>query len=554
MKQTRRLNYKKHKNNTIKKSYSIRDKTFDLLRKLDIKVICGNPGSTEETFLMNFPKDFIYILALQEASVVGIADGISQSIRKPVIVNVHTAVGIGNAMGNILTAYQNKTPLILTSGNQTRDMLLIEPFLTNSEPTLLPLPYVKWAYQPCRYEDVPSSFMRAYATSIQEPRGPVYLSIPLDDWSKKASPSIDMRKIAERQSPDPIVCQEFANKINSSKNPVLIYGSDIARSNAWNDSIVFAEKINAPVWSGPFNERTAFPETHKLYQGQLKSSIGELFKQIKEYDLIIVVGAPVFRYYPYIPGKYISDKTHLLLVSDDPDIVAKSPVGDSILCNSKLFFENILNLVNKKEGTKNIRSRPIPSLEVKKESPPFSESNILKILKKHLPEDFILTEECPSIMSYLQDIIPIDKPDTFYTMSSGGLGWTMPASIGLSIGEKLMNRNRPVICLIGDGSFQYSIQSLFTCVNHKAHVIYLVFQNHEYGILKEFAVLEKTPNVPGLNLPGLDIVSLAKGYGAYSKLIDSHDEFVKEFKNALDVKRISIIVIPTKKVSTGLMV
>ena len=113
MKQTRRLNYKKHKNNTIKKSYSIRDKTFDLLRKLDIKVICGNPGSTEETFLMNFPKDFIYILALQEASVVGIADGISQSIRKPVIVNVHTAVGIGNAMGNILTAYQNKTPLIL---------------------------------------------------------------------------------------------------------------------------------------------------------------------------------------------------------------------------------------------------------------------------------------------------------------------------------------------------------------------------------------------------------------------------------------------------------
>jgi benzoylformate decarboxylase len=199
-------------------------------------------------------------------------------------------------------------------------------------------------------------------------------------------------------------------------------------------------------------------------------------------------------------------------------------------------------------------SRPRPSLEVKKESPPFSESNILKILKKHLPEDFILTEECPSIMSYLQDIIPIDKPDTFYTMSSGGLGWTMPASIGLSIGEKLMNRNRPVICLIGDGSFQYSIQSLFTGVNHKAHVIYLVFQNHEYGILKEFAVLEKTPNVPGLNLPGLDIVSLAKGYGAYSRLINSHDEFIKEFKNALDVKRISVIVIPTKKVSTGLMV
>jgi benzoylformate decarboxylase len=136
-----------NKNHTKKNiKTTIRDATFDILRNLGVTIMCGNPGSTEETMLMNFPKDFLYIMALQEASVVGIADGISQSIRKPVIVNVHTGVGIGNGMGNILTAFQNKTPLILTSGNQTRDMLLIEPLLTNIQPTLLALPWVKWAY------------------------------------------------------------------------------------------------------------------------------------------------------------------------------------------------------------------------------------------------------------------------------------------------------------------------------------------------------------------------------------------------------------------------
>ena len=154
----------------------------------------------------------------------------------------------------------------------------------------------------------------------------------------------------------------------------------------------------------------------------------------------------------------------------------------------------------------------------------------------------------------MQDIIRIEKPDSFYTFASGGLGWGMPASIGLSIGETILNRNRPVICLIGDGSFQYSIQSLFTGVKHKTHVIYIVFQNNEYGILKEFSVLEKTPNVPGLDLPGIDIVLLAKGYGAYSTLINFQDDFTKEFKKALEFKGVSVIVVPTKKVTGSLTV
>jgi len=555
MNNTKRLQ-KKIKKNSSKKNINntIRDNTFDILRNLGITIICGNPGSTEETMLMNFPKDFLYIMALQEASVVGIADGISQSIRKPVIVNVHTGVGIGNGMGNIITAFQNKTPLILTSGNQTRDMLLIEPLLTNIQPTLLPLPWVKWAYQPCRHEDVPGSFMRAYATAVQEPQGPVYLSIPLDDWGKTTSHKIQTRNICEKIGPDPKILMEFATKINNSKNPVLIYGSDIARNSAWNNGIEFAEKINAPVWSGPFNERTPFPETHPLYQGQLKSSIRQLCDEIKGHDLIIVIGAPVFRYYPYLAGEYIPKNAELLLVSDDSDLISKAPVGDSILSNSKLFFEEIINKIDKNIRNDKIPLRNPPPTNIKLGNRPYLPETILHVLNNNLPDEYILTEECPSIVSTMQDIIRIDQPDTFYTFASGGLGWTMPASIGLAIGEKIQKRYRPVFCLIGDGSFQYSIQSLFTGVQHQAHVIYIVFQNHEYGILKEFAVFQNTPNVPGLDLPGLDIVSLAKGYGANSTLIDNISDFSKEIKKALLFKGVTVLVLPTKKVKGGLTV
>eukprot|EP01034_Spumella_vulgaris_P007343 gene7343-9355_t len=135
---------------------TVKDVTFDLLRKLGVTTVVGNPGSTEETFLKNFPHDFDYVMALQEASVVGIADGLSQGLRKPVIVNVHTGAGMGNALGCIVTAYQNKTPLIITAGQQTREMLLLEPLLTNIDSTNLPRPWVKWAYEPARAEDIPA--------------------------------------------------------------------------------------------------------------------------------------------------------------------------------------------------------------------------------------------------------------------------------------------------------------------------------------------------------------------------------------------------------------
>jgi benzoylformate decarboxylase len=208
---------------------TVRDVTYELLRECGITTIFGNVGSTEETFLKNFPSDFRYILGLQEASVIGIADGYAQATRRPALVSLHTGAGLGNAMGNLLTAFQNKTPLIMTSGQQTREMLLMEPWLTNVEPTILPRPWVKWAYEPVRAEDIPAAFMRAIATALQPPSGPVFLSLPLDDWEKPCAGPAVVRSVGTRIAPDHERLAEFAKTLSQASSPVLIYGASIAR-------------------------------------------------------------------------------------------------------------------------------------------------------------------------------------------------------------------------------------------------------------------------------------------------------------------------------------
>lgn len=530
---------------------TVREVTFDLLRKLDVKNVVANPGSTEETFLANFPKDFNFVMALQEASVVGIADGLSQGLRKPVIVNVHTGAGMGNAMGCILTARLNKTPLIITAGQQTRDMLLMEPFLTNRDAVEFPKPWVKWSYEVMRPEDVPAAFMRAYAMATQAPAGPVFISIPLDLWDCNIDAVDVYRTTSLKTGPDPETVSLFSKKINQSKNPVLIYGGDVARSGAWNEAIMLAERLAAPVWKGPFSELVSFPEDHSLYQGELPSGKGLLSDMLAQHDLVIVIGAPVFRYYPWIPGEYLPQGASLIQVIDDPYEAAKSPVGDCLISDSRLALICLLEEVKERHSSMNF------STNLKKErnqvqvtaNYPLTAKQVFDIISPVTTTDYVIVEESPSNSHEFQQsgIGTINKPDSFYTMSSGGLGWGMPASVGLAVAEKKSGRNRPVVLIIGDGSFQYSIQSIWSAVQHQVHLIIVALRNEEYGILKSFALLENTPNVPGLDLPGLDLVSLAKGYGAEACYVNTIETIQQAYQKALNNPGVSMIEIPIDK-------
>ncbi len=526
---------------------TVYDATYNLLRALGLTTIFGNPGSTEQPFLKNFPSDFEYVLGLQEATVVAMADGFSQSTNKPALVNLHTSAGTGNGMGNIMTAFQNKTPLIITAGQQTREMLLCEPLLTNRDETMMPRPWVKWAYQPARAEDVPAAIMRAYAIALQPPAGPVFVSIPLDDWDKPALGEAVVRSVSSRYAPDPDRLAHFADKIRNSKNPVLIYGQEIARAGGWDAGIKLAEKLRAPVFWAPLAERAPFPQNHPQFQGALPIAIGPLSKRLRGFDLAIVIGAPVFRYYPYIAGDYLPPGTELLQITSDPNDASTAPVGDSLLSDAKLAIDGLLALV---ADNKN-RVLPKP-LNISRELPsppntPLTAGEAFAALSELRPNDAIIVQESPSNSGDLLQWWPTLKPESYYTFSSGGLGWNAPAAVGIALAQRKMGTNRQVIAVIGDGSLHYSVQSLYSAAQLKLRIVYIVPCNDEYAILKQFAALEKTPNVPALDLPGLDVVTTAKGFGCISIKATTREEIQAAFKAALVAEGPTVIAIPIKR-------
>lgn len=528
---------------------TIRDVTFDLLRKLGITTVFGNPGSTEETFLKDLPSDFRYILALQEASAIAIADGYAQATRSPALVNVHTSAGISNTMSNIMTAALNRTPLIVTAGNQTREMLLMEPWLTNVEPEMLTKPWAKWSYQPVRAEDVPAAFMRAYAMAMQPPAGPVFLSIPLDDWDKPAASTPVVRSVATRIGPDPHRIGEFARRLSAAKNPVLIYGSSIARGNGWAQAVALAEKLGAPVWAAPSSERPPFPENHPQYRGGLPFAIGPLSERLAGHDVGIVIGAPVFRYYPYIPGEYLPEGMSLLHVTDDPTEAGKAPVGDSLLCDAVLALEGLLERVEDKAPSGPVavnphRMAPHPAPLVTESGDVLTALELFEAIRSVAPDETVLMEESPSNLAELHTAWPIEKPDSFYTAASGSLGWTLPASVGVALAERDSGRNRPVVVMIGDGSFQYAIQALWTAAAHELPILFVVPRNAEYAILKAFAKLEETPGVPGLDIPSLDFVSLGEGYGCAGERAETAAEVQVAVKAALARSGPTVLEVP----------
>src|SRR5689334_209368 len=234
---------------------TVREAALDLLRAHGMTTIFGNPGSTELPMLRDYPDDFRYVLGLQELVVVGMADGFAQASGRVTHVNLHTAPGVGNAVGGIFNAQANKSPLLITAGQQVRPQVTMEASLTNREATLGPAPYVKWSHEPPRAQDVPHALARAIQHASLPPRGPAFVSIPMDDWNEQADADIAANALARTTSgralPDPDALDGLAEELARARNPVLVAGPDIDASGGWDAAVALAEQQGLPVWATP---------------------------------------------------------------------------------------------------------------------------------------------------------------------------------------------------------------------------------------------------------------------------------------------------------------
>ncbi|MGH2866451.1 MAG: benzoylformate decarboxylase, partial [Solirubrobacteraceae bacterium] len=462
---------------------TVREATFDLFRAHGMTTIFGNPGSTELPMLADFPEDFTYILGLQELVVMGMADGYAQATGRPTHVNLHTAPGVGNAVGGIFNAQANKSPLVITAGQQVRAQITIEANLTNRDATVGPQPYVKYSHEPPRAQDVPGALGRAIHHAMLAPRGPAFVSIPMDDWNAEAEEdrfaSALGRRVSGRTAPDPEALIALAARLAAARHPVLVAGPDIDAAAAWEHAVALAEKQRLPVWASPATggSRLGFPERHPNFVGVLPPAIGPISETLKDHDLVLVVGSSVFPYYPYIPGPLLAPGTELVALTSDPGEAARAPMGDAIVGDVGLALQSLVEAVPTADRAVP-EARPEPGDPP--EAEPLSGSEAMAALADAWPQDGIAVVETPSCTLALRNRLRISQPGSYYFCASGGLGFGISAGVGVQLAQP----DRPVVCVLGEGSAQYAITALWTAAALSVPVTYLVLRNDDYSILK----------------------------------------------------------------------
>jgi benzoylformate decarboxylase len=521
---------------------SVREETYDLFRRHGMTTMFGNPGSTELPMLADFPGDFRYVLGLQEAVVVGMADGFAQASGTVGLANLHTAPGVGNAMGAIFNAQANHTPLLVTAGQQVRAVHGMQANLTNRDAVRMPHPLVKWSYEPPRAQDVPHALARAIHTAALPPKGPAFVSIPMDDWYADADPATAhaiARQTTGAAAGDPDALADLARRLGEATNPVLVAGPDIDASGAWDAAVALAERQGLPVYAIPATGggRLGFPEGHPQFRGLLPPAIAGVTETLQGHDLVLVAGASVFAYYPYIPGELLPDGATLVQITSDPDEAARAPMGDAIVADVALTLRALLDLVGESERDPG-PARPAP--EPGEAQEPITGTQAMHALGSVFPEDGIIVLEAPSSTLALRNQLRISRPGSYYFGAGGGLGFGLAAAVGVQMAQP----DRPVVCVIGEGSVQYAVTAFWTAAAYDVPLTVLVLRNEEYAILKWFQMAEQVSGSPGLDLPALETAAIASGYGVESRAVDGAEELAAAMSEAIGAKAPQLVEVP----------
>jgi len=474
------------------------------------------------------PADFDFVLGLHEGSVVGMATGFAMARGEPALVLLHTTAGLGNAVSALATARVNRAPLVVLVGQQDRRHLAHEPFLAGRLDGLAG-EYPVRVEQPIRPQDAPGAIARAWNAALTA-RGPALVIAPLDDWMAPAGEPHELaapERVLRSQAPDPAAVDELTSLLEDASSPALVVGAGAASDGTWAALVALAERLSCPVWQESFGSRPGFPQDHELFAGHLPAGRSGVRDALAGHDLVIAVGAPVFRQFSYEPGPFVKPDTRLAIISDDPSELHRAPVDLAVLAAPGQLCAALAERIPQRATVPPIRQKarhmppPAPGERLR-------DVHVLAALAERLSRDVVLLEESPSSRLAINTMIPARTPWGFVSAAMGGLGFALPAAIGL----RMALPDRPVVAVVGDGSSLYQIQSVWSAAQYGVGALFIVLANGRYAVMDRLAELQGAAAVwPGF--ADVDIAAVARGFGCESLGIAGYEELVRVLDDVL---------------------
>jgi benzoylformate decarboxylase len=504
---------------------TVRDAAFDVLRRYGLTTVFSNPGSTEIALLTGLPEDLRFVLGLHEGSVVGMATGWAIAAGRPALAVLHTTAGLGNAAGALATARVNRAPLVVLVGQQDRRHLALEPFLAGHRLPDLAGPSPVWTEQPVRPQDVPGALARAWHEA-RDGRGPALVVVPMDDWD---APAQDVQVAAPARlhragTADGGTVAELAGLLAGARSPALVVGSGADDAGTWAALRALAERLSCPVWQEAFGARAGFPQDHPRFAGHLPAGRSALRATLAGHDVVVAVGAPVFRQYGYEPGPLAEPGTRLAIVTDDPAEAHRAPVEVAVLgpiaAVCALLAERLPARPAAGPAARGAAAAP-PAPPAAGE--PMRAAHVLAALAARMPGDTVLVEEAPSSRPDLHALVPAREPLGFLSAAMGGLGFALPAAIGV----RMARPDRPVLAVVGDGSSLYGIQALWSAAHYGVGVLVVVLANGRYAVMDQLARARGGGKAPWPAFEEVSVHGLARALGCPAVLAGSHDELVR---------------------------
>ncbi|HUH86078.1 MAG TPA: thiamine pyrophosphate-binding protein [Stellaceae bacterium] len=529
---------------------------LELLKQEGVEVIFGNPGTTELPLMdaLAVEPELRYVLALQEAAVMAMADGYAQASGRLAVANVHVAPGLGNALGMLYDAQKAQAPILLTAGQHDQSFIQSEPILWADLPTIA-RPFVKWSSEVRRIEDLPRAVHRAAKTALAPPTGPVFLSLPADVLNSEADLDLGApTRLAAGLRGERAALEAAAALLARAERPLIIAGDAVAQRRAHAELAALAELLGAPVYAEGIANTASFPASHPLYAGPMLRLASAIRGVLEQHDLLLSVGGDLFTLSlpsdvdPMPPGLPI------IHIDVDPWEIGKNYAAKvAILGDPKTTLPDLGAALGERMGSAE-RARAATRLaettrrlaaareelhakaRAEATKSPIRPLALWQAVAELLPRNVVVVEEAVSSGLGLRHMLRSDDPQSLFGLRGGGIGWGLPAALGV----KLALPERPVVAFIGDGSAMYTCQALWTAAHDKVAVVFVILNNRSYRILKQRAHAMKgfaaqTDRYVGMELtdPAIDYVGLARSLGVAADRATSLDQVATLLRAAL---------------------